>query len=132
MQSMTNTLLSILFDWLYFFLVPSNPDCNETEIIVINKTSKSIALYITNDKDLCIQIQLQPFNKTCSPAGPVIFQNLKFSQRYDFSIFSYEKGNTTRTSLSPSSCSFSTYTCKSVILLNSSRYFKQFCYCFTP
>lgn len=103
--------------------MPSNPDCNETEIIVVNQTNASIALGITNAADLCIQIKLQPLNKTCSPAGPVIFQKLNSSQRYDFSVFSYEKGNTTPTLLSPSYCSFSAYTCKWVKLSSSFKIF---------
>lgn len=101
----------------------SNPDCKGTEIIVVNQTNASIALDITNAADLCIQIKLQPFNKTCSPAGPVIFQKLNSSQRYDFSVFSYEKGNTSPQLLSPSNCSFSAYTCKSVKLSLSFKIF---------
>uniref|UniRef100_A0A8W8J4S9 protein-tyrosine-phosphatase n=1 Tax=Magallana gigas TaxID=29159 RepID=A0A8W8J4S9_MAGGI len=99
------------------FTRPSVPECNDTESMVqmSTRTSNSITFNLTQmsknnpGKNLCVK-QLNGEEGTCKPAEHnVTFEDLKSSNLYKFTVFSYIESDGNRL-FSDSGCPFSAFT----------------------
>ena len=104
---------------VFVFSVPNDPICQQKEpVVLVNRTNTTITLglaplYEDKEDNFCVRTEPRTVNSTCRPfsVSTVIFNNLKPSNQYNFSVFSYHNtsGNPVTSS---SSCQISEYTCK--------------------
>ena len=104
---------------VFVFSVPNDPICQQKEPVVLeNRTNTTITLglaplYEDKEEHFCVRIEPRTVISTCRPfiASTITFNNLKPSNQYNFSVFSYH--NTSGNPMySSSSCQISEYTCK--------------------
>nr|XP_022293294.1 phosphatidylinositol phosphatase PTPRQ-like isoform X3 [Crassostrea virginica] len=112
-----NPMYSSLSCQISEYTLPNGPICQQKEPVVLeNRTSTTITLglaplYEGKEEHFCVRTEPRTFNSTCRPfiASTVIFNNLKPSNQYNFSVFSYH--NTSGNPMySSSSCQISEYT----------------------
>lgn len=104
--------------------VPPDPNCKAVPLHmkVLNRTDSSMVLNyneLSSRKNLCVQNKSEgALNNTCFPIGRsnVPFTSLDAATNYNFSVFSYVNTLEHEQLLSDSSCSWSNYTCKYMIL----------------
>lgn len=109
-----------IFNLLRWFLVPSNPECEDVKdiVLVFNRNNATITLSMANfsesiRKQSCIKMEDKQDDIACKPAEQnVLFENLTPSTPYNFSLFSYVKVPGQEKLISNSGCPFSKYTCK--------------------
>ena len=86
---------------------------------MLNRTNSSMVLYYNESLDFCVQNKSEEAHENeCLPVGrsTVSFTSLDAATIYNFSVFSYVNTSENEKLLSDSSCSWSNYTCKYMIL----------------